>query len=402
MFEALSHRFIFIVFLGSVLSICVAGQKLSFVADKSDASHSSTDPAVSSVRPTLIGVYSPDGSFHETHASRQKADSSRVQTVQAAVPPAFQLHSNEHVVENFVPPMHATRPVRGHSPLGLLFDGFLTFAYGREIVLRQPTKMTTDSRGQLIVADPKLAAVHILDAANEGSFRISGGPSRRFEVPNDVAVDGNDNIYVADHGQARISVFAPDGHFLYYLGRVRGESLFAATTAIAIDNRKHHLYVVDAIVGELVMLDLSGNVLKRIGNTRSELRLERPTEVAVWKDEVVVLSRQGSHADILDSDGNPQSSFEIVGTPEMPSNGWIALAIDQHANIYVSNMMSASVRVYSPDGRFITALEKPSVINAMGLWVDSSNRLFVADSTGGEVHVFRIGPAFGPPPAAAR
>lgn len=404
MFEAITRRILVLVFLVLViLSPGATGQKLTPIGEKTEPPRSSNDPAAL-VQATLIGVYHPDGSFHATHRSRPSSDPNQMRVDQSVIPPAFQLHSNERVVENLAPPMRATRPVRVHSTIGSLFDDFLTCAYGREIVLKQPTKMTTDSRGRLIVADSKLRAVHVLDIDNNGSFRIAGGPKRRFETPNDVAVDGNDNIYVADNESTLISVFNPDGNFLYYLGTVRGESSFSAVTAIAIDSKRERLYVVDSAVGELIMLDLNGNVLRRLGHagTPGELQLEHATDVAVWRNEVVVLSRQGSHADILDVDGHPLSSFEIAGTPQMPAHGWLALAIDQHANIYISSMFSASVRIYSHEGKFLSELERRSDMYGMGLWVDSSNRLFVADSSSGEVQVFRIGPAFGAPAPAVQ
>ena len=149
------------------------------------------------------------------------------------VPDFIDLHPRERVEENYEPPAHAVKPLKGKSPLALLRDDIVTLAYGRERILLAPHRVTVDSRGRILIVDPKIRAVHVLGGGNP--FRIDGGPRRRLRLPNGIAVDAADNIYIADSERGLVLVYAPDGKFLRYIGKRGDESLFHYPTAIAID-----------------------------------------------------------------------------------------------------------------------------------------------------------------------
>jgi sugar lactone lactonase YvrE len=99
------------------------------------------------------------------------------------------------------------KPISGPSRLAAFRDDIITFAYGHEKYLIAPQHLTTDSKGRVIVSDPAAAAVHVFDG--RASFRIAGGPRRRLQAPNGIAVDSRDNIYVADSQRGLIDVYVP-------------------------------------------------------------------------------------------------------------------------------------------------------------------------------------------------
>lgn len=350
--------------------------------------------------PVLVGIYLPDGSYRTTNnAAAYPSEGEYFEPNQAVVPRSFRLHSNESVVENYAPPVHASTAVGGHSVLGSLLDNIVTFAYGRQKVLYHPTHLVTDSQGRMIVSDPELNAIHILDLAGKKSFRISGGPQRRLQSPGAIAVDSEDKIYVADRKLGLISVYDPQGKFLRYLGIVQGESMFDSPSAIAIDKKRARLYVVDSTGDEMIAMDLLGNVLKRIGGERgrSTVNLKHPSEIVVWNDEVVVLDRFGSRIAIFDPDYNLIHSFSVRSENGPPIFSEIGLALDEHANIYLSNMLGSGVRVYRHDGRFLGFLGSESGGQRSfklpsAIWIDSTGRLFVADTRNSRVEVFELTP----------
>ena len=198
------------------------------------------------------------------------------------VPTWIDLHDrSETVLENFAPPHHGTKVVRPKSRSASLLEHFAALAYGHEALLRAPTHLAVDSRQRLIVTDPPIAAVHILDGKD--SLRISGGPGRRLQQPNSVALDKHDNIYVADGKVRVILVYDRAGTFLYSIGTLKGgESIFQGPTGIAIDRKNDRLYVLDSPSNELFVLGLDGNILQRLGaavrgeesNLKTRLRLQ--------------------------------------------------------------------------------------------------------------------------------
>lgn len=350
--------------------------------------------------PQFVGLYRPDGRFRTSAALAHSSPEERLweSARRDEVPTSIDLNPAEHVVEDFEPTAHAIRRANGRSIFATLRDGLVTLAYGRERVLRAPTHVTTDSRQRLIVTDPNLPAVHVLDLAQKKSFRIAGGPQHRLQQPAGVAVDAEDNIYVADGKKGVVAVYDPQGRFLRYLGSFRGESLFQSPAGIAIDRSARRLYVLDPPAQQLVMLDLSGTVLKRVGSKRSPqtiTSLDHPTEIAVGKDQIAIIDSGGSRIELFDLQCNFLRAFTIRALNGPPVVTEMGLALDSASNVYVSDRNGSTVLTYDRDGRLIGAFghygmgikefDGPS-----GVWIDNTDRMYIAETRNSRVQVFHI------------
>jgi DNA-binding beta-propeller fold protein YncE len=359
-----------------------------------------------------LGVYSPDGKFRTTTridrdnvgGRDSQSGFSRDWSRPSEVPDFINLHPRERVEENYEPPAHAVKPVEGKSLLALLRDNIVTFAYGRERILLAPHHVTVDSRGRILIVDPNIRAVHVLGGGN--SFRIDGGPRRRLMLPNGIAVDAADNIYIADSERGLVLVYAPDGKFLRYIGKRGDESLFHYPTAIAIDRNSGRLFLLDTPRHLLFVLDLEGNILKRIGRPRPHaigrvsgeallMDLDYPTEIAVGNNELVVVDSANSRIHVMDLECKPVAQFRISAVSGPPIIDEVGLALDLAGNIYVSNITDSQIRTYSHDGSLLgsfgrTGMEIGEFNSPAGLWIDGRNRLYVADTNNGRVQVFQL------------
>lgn len=346
------------------------------------------------VRPEFVGTYLPDGTFAEP-GSRQEALHKVVMrtrdprlTRPVEVPPWVNLHPIERVVQDKAYKRATFTP---KSRFSSLLDNMLTAAYGRESVLRAPAHLTTDSRQRLIIADAEIPAVHVLDGKN--SFRIEGGPGRRMRHPSGIAVDAEDNIYVADERQRVIYVYDSEGAYLRTIGIAYGENLFEKPTGLAIDRAAGHLYLLDSSVDELLVLTLEGRVLKQVGGYRSEgIRFDNPTRVAVGADRVVVLDAGASRIRVFSVTCDLLSEFRIRSEQQPAVSTDLGLGIDAAGHIYVSNVVS-DVRVYSQDGKLLDRFEQSRSTyegfrGPAGVWVDESGRMFVADTKNRRIQVF--------------
>ena len=358
-----------------------------------------------------LGVYSPDGKFRATgragrtvHGSTSPSNVSRGWSRPSEVPSYINLHSRERVEENFEPPAHAVKPAKSQSVLASLRDNIVTFVYGRERVLLAPHHVTVDSRGRVLIVDPDARSVHVL--GNGDSFRIAGGPHRRLQLPNGIAVDATDNIYVADSERGLVLVYAPDGKFLRYIGKRGDETLFHYPTAIAIDRPSDRLYLLDSPRHLLFVLDLEGNILQRIGRRSPHaigkfngdtipMDLDYPTEIAIGNNELVVVDSGNSRIRVMDLHCKPFAQFRIPATPGPPIIDEVGLGVDLTGNIYVSYTRDSHIRTYSPDGSLLrsfggTGAAVGEFNSPAGLWIDGTNRLYVADTNNGRVQVFQL------------
>jgi len=355
-----------------------------------------------------LGIYSSDGKFRTTtRIDRDNAGGRDSRSVSSGawsrpseVPDFINLHPKERVEENFEPPAHAVKPVRGKSMLSSLRDNIVTFVYGRERILLAPHHVAVDSRGRILIVDPDIRAVHVL--GNGDSFRIAGGAQRRLRLPGGVAVDAANNIYIADSERGLVLVYAPDGKFLRYIGKRGNESLFHSPTAIAIDRDSGRLFLLDPPRHLLFVLDLEGNILKRVGRPRPHalgkvrgetilMDLGTPTEIAVGNKELVVVDAANSRVHVMDLECNPLAQF----TPGQSVAGGIGLGVDLTGNIYVSSARDSHIGIYGRDGRQLGSFGRPGIEigefdSPAGLWIDGTNRLYVGDTNNGRIQVFQL------------
>ena len=357
--------------------------------------------ASTAVSQTYLGTYAADGKYHplskmsrwynEAEKTGSEADV-RAQNV----PDWVNLHPREESVQNYQPPTHAVSAAKAPSAWANLRDNIITFAYGHERLLASPQRMTTDSTGRLIVADPAGSAVHVLGETQ--SFRILTGPRRRVQKPSGVAVDADDNIYVADSEQGLVAVFDSSGRFLRYFGKLGDESLFHYPTGIAIDRHSGTLYVLDTERHLLFLMDLKGNVVRRVGRYTGNDRVvdfEYPTEIAVGENCLAIMDAEASRVWITDLEGNPlhQFSFAVHDRPEMGDR--VGLAIDSVGNVYVTRSSDGSVRVYGRDGRLASSFGHSGDgagewRAASGLWIDAHDRLYVGDQDSQRIQLFQL------------
>jgi DNA-binding beta-propeller fold protein YncE len=408
-------RGLFLMFVFVVSTLSLAQPAVDFVAP-----HSPSPSHCGNGVPTYLGGYLSDGKFHPASTpscSPQGKSSSRYKPTREAglrsaeVPPFVDLHPLEYVIENYQPPARAHKPAKRRLALATLRDEIVTLAYGREKTLLAPQQVAVDSQGRLIISDPGAGAVHVLDGNQ--SFRIAAGANRRLLQPSGLAVDADDNIYVADPLAGVVVVYDRLGNFLHDIGKIGDETLFHSPTAIAIDRKNGHLYVLDTPRDVLFITDLEGKILKRFGKGRGSpigryvhavipMDLNTPTEIALGKDKLAVLDSNSSRIRILDLQCNVLGQFNIRDLSGREPEDEVGLAMDSADNLYLSNLGEPTVRIYGPGGRLKTSFGRFGDGNGefdapSGLWIDATNRMYVADTNNRRVQMFQLDTSSDPP-----
>lgn len=356
-----------------------------------------------------LGMFSPDGRYRELtgwrrwvalHSTPVAAEdtSDLDEKRRYRVPDPVKRPSNQRVVNDNLPTIRSVERVHGQTWLGDFRDAALGFAFGSEPILQTPASLSTDSKGRLIIADPAATTIHVLDPQGRDSFSVVGGEGRRMQSPGSVALDAADNIYVSDCRRSMVLVYAPDGRFLHDIGDFKGETLFDCPTGMALDRREARLYVLDTPQHYLYVMDLDGHVLKKIGKRRGGTgpgEFTKPTDIVLTDHKLAVLDSGGTRVQLFDLQGRFVREFHPAPIDAPPGNRVSGMGTDEAGNMYVTFSTTSTIYVFAQDGRLLSSFgvegTRPGEFRSpTGIWIDSSNRIYIADTRNLRVQVFQL------------
>ena len=175
-------------------------------------------------------------------------------------------------------------------------DGKFQRHLGSPEILQRPAGIAIDAAGtRLYVVDigginSMDHGVHVFDAktgAHVRSIGKRGEGEGEFNLPRDVAIGKDGNIYVVDGGNFRIQVLRQDGSFVRSFGGIgRQGGQFSRPKEIAID-AAGNVYVVDTAFGNFQIFTPEGKLLLDVGgrsNTDGPAKYMLPSGIAVDED----------------------------------------------------------------------------------------------------------------------
>ena len=160
-------------------------------------------------------------------------------------------------------------------------------------MFRQVTDVAWDSAGNTYISDGYINS-RVAKVDKDGNWLFSwgepGNNPGQFNTPHSIAIDAQDNIYVADRGNRRIQVFDTNGKFLRQItidvpvppdarpaignktDHPPGSRMPGAPWAICITPPPHQvLFSSDGFPGRIYKLSLDGKVLGMFGKSGKQL-----------------------------------------------------------------------------------------------------------------------------------
>lgn len=222
-------------------------------------------------------------------------------------------------------------------PQGGLIDGDNARAR-----LMRPRGLAINSKGDLFVADTnnhvirKITGGKTLTFAGTGKAGFANGTSRQalFNSPSDIAIDKDDNIYVADTLNNAIRKITPQGQVSVYAGSAEGtqgfkdganaEALFNEPSALDIDQK-----------GALYVLDCGNQLLRKIDQGK--------VETSAGVREALITGTQYHEGGYGDGP-NLEASFNF---PK-------GIDVTDSDIIFIADTWNHRVRALIPGGRVIT------------------------------------------------
>lgn len=271
---------------------------------------------------------------------------------------------------------------------------------------RTPAGMAFDQAGNIFIADlgghvirkmTPAGVVTTFAGSGTAGFANGTGTAASFNYPNDIAIDVNDNLYVADRNGQRIRKITPAGVVTTFAGSGASGSAngtgtaasFSSPTGITIDV-SGNLYVTDSGNNLIRKITAAGVVSTFAGSTAAGLvngtgtaaRFRGPADIAVdaagnlyVADGTNYVVRKITPQREVTTYAGTGTFGTLNGTAANAQFGsLIAIAVDHLNNVYVGDYSWQLVRKITPDGKVTTLAGKnyATYVHADGVGADAN------------------------------
>lgn len=254
-----------------------------------------------------------------------------------------------------------------------------------------PQCMAADGNGLIYIADPSIGVVHRYNlATHEVSYIVQAG-DKPLAAPVGVALDMDGSLYVTDSQRAEVFKFSPEGALL---GEIDGKGKFIRPAGIALTSK-----------GDKVIADIKANkvfLFNRDGSFKGELpgadfpeEFNMPTYVAVDSaDNIYVTDAMNFTVRIFDSQGRYVRSQGQIGDSPGSFARPKGVALDSDRNLYVLDAILGNFQIFNQKGQLLLYVgQEGSLPGEMmlpsGIFIDREDRVYVADTFNHRIQVFQ-------------
>ncbi len=255
--------------------------------------------------------------------------------------------------------------------------------------LKAPVRMAIDQANNIYVTDTK--EKQIIKFSSSGELIDTLNPGNQ---PLSIAINSKNEIFYGDDKTGSVYRIEADGSTTeFYSGTQYPNSMVFDADGL--------LYVVDSELKKVIVLDLSANVIRTIGDGT----LIFPTGIAYnQNNRTLLVAEHGGLGTgfnpvvkvwMFDLDGSISGSFGSHGNKEGEFYRIQGLSVGRCGNIYVTDPYQGQVNIFDQDGSYITRFgefgDSSGQLNVpMDILFNSKDEILVSSMNNGAVEVFNI------------
>lgn len=261
------------------------------------------------------------------------------------------------------------------------------------LVLQRPSAVVGDDAGRLYVSDTSRQAVFVFDeAAGELLLWEQAEGRLRFAAPAGLAVSP-EGLYVADADLAAVYLLDRTGSPLRSIGRDQ----LKRPTGLARDPARGHLYVADTAAHDVKVFSDRGDLLAVIGRRGTGAgEFNFPSHLAWGAEGLYVTDTLNNRVQVFAAGSHRW--IRQVGERGLQLGNLVrpkGVGVDGEGNVYVVESYYDSLLVFGATGEFLLPIGGTGKATGRfylpsGVWVDARNRVHIADMFNGRIVMFQF------------
>lgn len=263
-----------------------------------------------------------------------------------------------------------------------------------DVNVEMPTDMAVNNNGNIYAVDGVNNRISVFDGSGRPlfSFGRRGSGKGEFESPVGIGIASNGDLYVADTGNARIQIFDSKGN---YKGKFSLKGQGVKPIDVAVDSGRGICYITDNRKHRVAVYTTSGEYIRGWGQRgEQDEDFRYPATIWIHKERIYVADVLNSRAKVYRPDGTFIRQIGKWGV--LPGEFFRpkGVAVDSNGRIYIADSYMDVIEVFSGEGRFLHVLGEGGTrirrfTSPAGIFI-KGDRLYVAEMLENRVSVYRL------------
>ncbi|MDD2365249.1 MAG: 6-bladed beta-propeller [Desulfuromonadaceae bacterium] len=254
-----------------------------------------------------------------------------------------------------------------------------------------PQCIAADGNGLIYVADPSVGLVHRYSMADKSVDYIFQAGEKRLLNPVGVALDNDNNLYISDSQIAAIFKFAPNGDFISQLD---SSAKLQRPAGIGIRSNGD-LLVADPVANKVFIFGRDDKFKGELAGGDFSESFNRPTYLTVDKqDNVYVTDTMNFTVRVFDSNNRYIRSQgqlgDVPGSFARPKG----VALDGDGNLYVIDSVFGNFQIFDQKGQLLLYVGQEGsypgeFMLPSGIFIDRNDRIYISDTFNHRIQIYQ-------------